>query len=232
MKTYVPLWSLAVLVMTAGCEQQIAPSTMPTRPVTVMELSEQDFARERSLTGVVDLYREEDIGFEIDGRVTTVLNEGLEVSGPVFNEKGELIRQGDPIAAMESARYGSQVGVLQARLDAARRNLQAVQAQVTLAQQTLERQKAILSEGAGAQQAVDDAQSAFDQATALLAAQRASVQEVNQRLDTATEDLGDAVLYSFERFCSACGSSRPMLIVREWVGTWNHSLGLPCVKQG
>ena len=73
---------------------------------------------------------------------------------------------------MESARYGSQVGALQARLDAARRNLQAVAAQLTLAQQTLVRQKAILAEGAGAQQAVDDAQSAFDQATAQLAAQR------------------------------------------------------------
>lgn len=196
MKTYFRLWSLAVLVMTAGCEQEIGPSTMPTRPVTVVELSEQDFARERALTGVVDLYREENIGFEIDGRVTTVLNEGLEVSGPVFNERGELIRQGDPIAAMESSRYGSQVGALQARLDAARRNLQAVDAQVTLAQQTLERQKSILAEGAGAQQAVDDAQSAFDQTTAQLAAQRATVQEVTRGLDTATEDLGDAVLFA------------------------------------
>ena len=166
MKTYLRLWSFAALVMTAGCEQEIGRSTMPTRPVTVIELSKQDFARERSLTGVVGLYREENIGFEIGGRVTMVLNEGLEVSGPVFNEQGELIRQGEPIAAMESSRYGSQVGALQARLNAARRNLQAVEARVTLAKQTLERQKSILAEGAGAQQAVDDAQSDFDQATA------------------------------------------------------------------
>ena len=196
MKTLMYPWSLAVLAIAAGCGQEIDPSIMPTRPVTVIELSEQDFARERTLTGVVDLYREEDIGFEIGGRVTTVLNEGLEVRGPAFNEQGDLIRQGEPIAAMESARYGSQVGALQARLDAARRNLQAIDAQVTLAQQTLQRQKAILAEGAGAQQAVDDAQSAFDQATAQLAAQRATVQEVVQRLDTATEDLGDAVLFA------------------------------------
>ncbi len=196
MKTYKYPFSLAVLAMAAGCQQDIDPATMPTRPVTVIELSKQDFARERALTGVVDLYREEDIGFEIDGRVTTVLNEGLEVRGPAFNEHGDLLRQGDPIAAMEAARYGSQVGALQARLDAARRNLQAVDAQVTLAQLTLERQKAILAEGAGAQQTVDDAQSAFDQTTARLAAQRATVQEVTRRLDTATEDLGDAVLFA------------------------------------
>ncbi len=196
MKTSSRLWTLAVLVIAAGCEQEIDRLAMPTRPVTVIELSQQDFARERTLTGVVGLYREENIGFEIGGRVTTVLNEGLEVRGPAFNEQGELIRQGDPIAAMESTRYGSQVGALQARMDAARRNLQAVAAQVTLAQQTLERQKAILAEGAGAQQAVDDAQSAFDQASARLASQRATVQEVAQRLDTATEDLGDAVLFA------------------------------------
>lgn len=196
MKTLMRLWSISVLVMAAGCGQEAEQSVMPARPVTVVELSEQDFARERRLTGVVDLYREEDIGFEIDGRVTTVLDEGLEVRGPAFNEQGDLVRQGDPIAAMESTRYGSQVGALQARLDAARRNLQAVEAQLTLAQRTLVRQNAILAEGAGAQQAVDDAQSAFDQATAQLAAQRAVVQEVTRQLDTATEDLGDAVLFA------------------------------------
>ncbi len=196
MKTLIRLWSLAVLALAVGCEQGMNSLTMPTRPVTVIELTQQDFARERTLTGVVELYREEDIGFEIDGRVTTVLNEGLEVRGPVFNEQGDLIRQGDPIAAMESARYGSQVGALQARLDAARRNLQALAARVTLAQQTLKRQQSILAEGAGAQQAVDDAQGAFDQAIAQLAAQRATVQEVTRRLDTATEDLGDAVLFA------------------------------------
>lgn len=198
MKTIITktLLASAMLAMAAGCDQDIGTSTMPTRPVTVIELLEQDFARARTLTGVVELYREENIGFEIDGRITTVLNEGLEVSGPVFNEQGDLIRQGDPIAAMESGRYGSQVGALQARLDAARRNLQAVKARVILAEQTLERQKAILSEGTSSQQAVDDAQSAFDQATAQLAAQRATVQEVTRGLDTATEDLGDAVLFA------------------------------------
>lgn len=196
MNSYVRLALLAALAMTGGCEQGIEPSTMATRPVTVIELSNQDHARERTLTGEVGLYREEKIGFEIGGRITTVLNEGLEVSGPIFNELGDLIRQGDPIAAMESARYGSQVGALQAQLDAAGRNLQAVQAQVTLAQQTLERQKAILVKGVGVQQAVDDAQSEFNQATAQLAAQRANVQEVTQRLNTATEDLGDAVLFA------------------------------------
>jgi len=197
MKNHIGLCLLSVLAIAAGCGQETANEvTMPVRPVTVIELSERDYPLEKTLTGVINLYREEDVGFEIGGRVTTVLNEGLEVRGPAFNERGELIRQGDPIAAMEGSRYGSQVGALQARLDSARRDLQAVEARVTLARQTLARQKAIMAKGLVAQQAVDDAQSTFDQATAQLAAHRASIQEITQQLDTATEDLGDAVLFA------------------------------------
>ena len=197
MKNFIRFWSLGMFALAAGCAQEsVNEVTMPTRPVTVIELLERDYARERTLTGVVNLYREEDIGFEIDGRVTAVLDRGLEVRGPVFNESGDLVRQGDPIAAMEATRYGSQVGVLQARLVAARRNLQAMEAQLTLARQTLERRKAVFADGTESQQAVDDAQSEFDQATAQLAVRRATVQEVTQQLDAAAEDLGDAVLFA------------------------------------
>ncbi len=197
MMKLIRLWWFGMFAMVVGCEQEASFDTvMPTRPVTVIELSEQDYERERTLTGVINLYREEDIGFEISGRVTSVLDVGLEVRGPTFNEQGDLIRQGDPVAAMEATRYGSQVGALQARLDAARRNLQAVEAQVTLARQTLERRKTVLAEGTGIQQAVDDAQSVFDQSIARLAVQRATVEEVKQQLDAATEDLGDAVLFA------------------------------------
>jgi RND family efflux transporter MFP subunit len=197
MKNLTNLLMPCIYATLVGCGQDAAhEATMPTRPVTVIELSERDFARERTLTGVVNLYREEGIGFEIDGRVTSVLNEGLEVRGPAFNEQGDLIRQGDPIAVMEATRYGSQVGALQARLDAAHRDLQAMEAQVTLARQTLKRQMAIFAEGAGAQQTVDDAQSAFDKSTAQLAANRATEQDVSRQLETASEDLGDAVLFA------------------------------------
>lgn len=195
MKTLSFMLLLGVLLLQAACTQEAAQSsTMRSYPVTIIKLLKQDFSREMALTGVVDLYREEDIGFEVDGRVTMVLDEGIEVRGPAFNERGEIVRQGDTIAAMEGTRYGSQVGALQARLDAARRELQSVDAQVTLARQTLARQKAIHAEGAGAQQAIDDARSAFDQATSQLAARRATIEDITRQLDAAKEDLGDAVL--------------------------------------
>ncbi len=189
--------ALVAFTLLAGCGGDEGESaTMPTRPVTVIELTERNYGRERELTGVVRLYREEDIGFEISGRVTTVLDEGLEVRGPVFDEKGELVRKGDPIAAMEGTRYGSEVGALQAQLEAAQRDLQSVEAQLTLTTQVLERKRKLVSESAGSQQALDDAQSAFDQATAQIAARRAAVRAARERLARATEDLGDSVLYA------------------------------------
>ncbi|MEE8244969.1 MAG: hypothetical protein V3R27_08230, partial [Pseudomonadales bacterium] len=130
------------LVLLIGCDQDTGGNAvMPTRPVTVIELTERDYSRERERTGVVGLYREEKISFEIGGRVTTVLDEGIEVRGPAFDEKGKLLRRGNPIAAMEGARYGSQVGALQAQLETARGDFQAVEARVTLASQTLNRQR-------------------------------------------------------------------------------------------
>ncbi len=43
---------------------------------------------------------------------------------------------------------------------------------------------------------VDDARSAFDEASAQLAASRAAVRAAEQQLEQATEDLGDSVLYA------------------------------------
>ena len=105
------LMAAATFLMACGSDSN-QDRAMPSRTVSALELTERDYARERALTGVVGLYREEAIGFEVGGRVTMVLNEGLEVRGPAFNEASELIRPGDPIAAMEGTRYGSQVGAL------------------------------------------------------------------------------------------------------------------------
>ncbi len=177
-----PLLVLALCV--GGCDDTDEAGPLPVRTVSVVELDVRSIPRKSELTGVVGLYREEQIGFEIGGRITTVLDKGFEVRGPTYDEEGVLLRRGDCIAAMEGTRYGSQVGALQARLDAARRDLQAADAQVTLGRQTLERQKKILAEGA------------YDQAVAGLAARRASVRAAQQQLDSAAEDLGDAVLYA------------------------------------
>ena len=70
------------------------------RPVKVLNLVERDFRHESSMTGSVGLYREERIGFEVAGRVLSVLDMGLEVIGPALDEAGVLVRPGDVVAAI------------------------------------------------------------------------------------------------------------------------------------
>ena len=185
-----------LVLLFAGCSNESDENitSMPSRKVTVLELKEQDFTQESNLTGSVSLYRQEQISFEVSGRVLAVLDEGLEVEGPAYNEEGILVTQGQEIATLENTRYQIQVDALKARLEKAQKDYESVNAQKKLALQTLNRQKRILKQGAGFQQAVDDAQSVYDRTTAQLDASQANIEQVQEELEHAKEDLEDTIL--------------------------------------
>ena len=188
--------ALLIILFFSGCSNDSVENnpSMPTRKVTVLELKEQDFTQESNLTGSVSLYRQEQISFEVSGRVLAVLDEGLEVEGPAYNEEDVLITQGQEIASLENTRYKIQVDALQARLEKAQKDYESVKAQKKLALQTLNRQKRILKQGAGFQQAVDDAQSVYDRTSAQLDANQANIVQVQEELEHAIEDLEDTIL--------------------------------------
>ncbi len=187
--------SIALLIV-SGCGEESVDRThaIKPRPVTVLSLEERNFSQDSHLTGSVSLYREEKVGFEVSGRLLWVLDEGKEVNGPAFNEKGERVSRGQVMAKLDDTRYQLQVDALQARLNAAQRDLESVRARLRLARQTLEREKRILTGGAGRQQAVDDAQSLYSQALAQSAQREALIDEIEEQLGRAQEDLGDTDL--------------------------------------
>ena len=187
---------LLFALLCSACSEQPAPASgeMDTVPVTVMELQETSFNDLNRRTGSVGLYREEQVGFEVAGRVVAVLDEGLEVQGPAYDEDDTIVERGDVIATLEPTRYRLQVGVLEAQLLAANSQVEAVEATLRLAEQTLDREGNILAEGAGTQQAVDNAQSRFDGATAELEAAVANVTAVEEQVDRALEDFADTTL--------------------------------------
>lgn len=186
---------MTCLVWTACTDDPAGDTpTMKARPVSVLKLEERDFLRETRLTGFVSLYREEKVGFEVAGRVLAVLDLGTEVEGPVFDEDGKQVRPGDVIGRLDDTRYRFKVEALQAGLAAARHRLEATEAALKLARQTLDRQKRIFEEGAGMQQAVDDAQSNFDSKLALRAQREAEIQQIKEDLMRAREDLADTTL--------------------------------------
>ncbi len=126
-RRFVLLCSLPVLI--AACERPVAGQGdevgYPPAPVTIYRLVERDFTRDARLTGSVGLYRQEDVGFEVGGRLLFVLDLGKEVEGPANNEAGQLIRQGEVIAKIDDTRYRLQVQALEARVRALRKDLEA-----------------------------------------------------------------------------------------------------------
>lgn len=165
-----------------------------TRPVTVLQLEENDFAREINLTGSVSLYREENVGFEVSGRILAVQELGKELEGPAFDENNKLVRAGEIIATMDDTRYRLKVNALNQRLNAAQQELEVTEAVFTLAGQTLKRQMKLLAEGAGKQQSVDDAQGNFDSLAARMEQNKAVISEITDNLYTTIEDLEDTKL--------------------------------------
>jgi RND family efflux transporter MFP subunit len=187
---------LLAAVFLGACNEgpSTSESAARSRPVKVLTLSERDFRHESSLTGSVSLYREQRIGFEVGGRMLFVLDLGLEVIGPARDETGVLVRRGDVIAAIDDTRYRLTVETLQARLDAEEQSLDSITAELERALKTLNRQKRILKQGAGSQQAVDDATSGYRSLTARKGQQQARVKETTEQLNQAREDLDDTVL--------------------------------------
>ena len=187
-------------------------STPTVRPVVVMPLVERKFNRQTHLTGAVALYRRQDVGFEVSGRVLFVLDVGKELQGPVFDANGQLLRSGDIIAKLDDTRPRLHTQGVRARLnslrkqleakrieadqvtqanlraararlrgaknevEAARQEVKATDASLRLANQTLERQKRLMTKGAGRQQDVDDARSIYDRMRARKAQMKAALQ--------------------------------------------------------
>jgi hypothetical protein len=79
---------------------------MAPAPVTTCKLVAREFGREARLTGSVGLYRQEEVGFEVGGRVESVLDLGKEVEGPVYDEAGQIVRKGDVVAGLDATSVG------------------------------------------------------------------------------------------------------------------------------
>lgn len=190
-------WLTAATLVCVGCSEEHpvhAPAMSNARPVTVLSLEERDFARQTHLTGAVSLYREEQIGFEVTGRVLSVLDVGREIEGPAFDGTGRRIKAGEPIAKLDATRYRLQVEAVEARLRAGRRALEVVEAERRQAEQTLKRQRRILSGGAGSQQAVDDALGRYESLAARTLQRQAQISEIQEELEQAKENLADTAL--------------------------------------
>lgn len=193
--------ALAALPTSAAGAAEMAPA-----PVTTYTLVERAFERGARLTGSVGLYRQEKIGFEVGGRVELVHDLGTEVEGPVYDEAGQVVRQGDVVARVDDSRYRLRVGALEARLEAldkdleaqridveqvARANLDAAEAQLSITASDIVVAERQLAE---AEAEVTRAQRDYDRQANLRESNSAAFQQ--KALDDAQSGLDTAIARS------------------------------------
>ena len=211
----------------AACGQSPAtesPVALP-RPVTVVTLAEIDPAREETLTGTVAAWKEQEIGFQISGRIEAIQEPGVNIRGRTTDETGRLLTEGTVLARLETRRYELQKQSAAAQLEtavaeakAAETELQEVipqqiavaEAQQKLAAAERDRTKQLFERKAASQSDLDEADARFATAVGRLASEkankavkaaqlesaRARVREAEEQLRQAEKDLEDTQLIS------------------------------------
>ncbi|MDR4506621.1 MAG: efflux RND transporter periplasmic adaptor subunit [Candidatus Brocadiaceae bacterium] len=102
-----------------GCKKQKDIHTGPNpRPVTVIELREMNPVKELQLTGSVKSWKEQDIAFEVNGRLEKIVEMGIQLEGR-WEEEGEALVQGDILARIDARPYRIRVKAAAAERDRA-----------------------------------------------------------------------------------------------------------------
>ncbi|GAX61921.1 efflux transporter [Candidatus Scalindua japonica] len=102
--TLLPLL-LASIVILAGCGENDAVVTIQSpRPVTVIELREIDPVKPLQLTGSVMSWKEQDISFEVSGRLEWIVEMGTNLEGR-WEEDSKVHIPGDVLARIDERHY-------------------------------------------------------------------------------------------------------------------------------
>jgi multidrug efflux pump subunit AcrA (membrane-fusion protein) len=191
----------------SGCKKETIRPPGP-RPVTVVELKQFDPSEALRLTGVVEAWAEQDIGFEVAGRVTYVAEEGTFLRGH-WEEGGHVIEQGDMLGTLDPSIYEASLTTAQAELAWARVNLENIypaeldvaeaqralqEATFARMQEAYDRDVATITELDEARARRDVSRAQVERAEAKIDSGHASVAKAQAELIQAQLDLGYATL--------------------------------------
>lgn len=219
---------LAMLVAaTAGCDApQTAEPTRPLpRPVSYLTLKQSNPSRQNRVTGSVESWKKELVGFQVAGRVRFVREPGVNVKGRIVDEDNKVLEAGTLIATLGNERYKLRLGGAQARVSQMQAEARAiktdidktipsemrqVQAEYERARKAYERQQRLGTKRYVSQSVVDTAEAKLKEAQARLdqlqarkreqearlASTRAQSKEAGEAARRAAVDLGDIQLYA------------------------------------
>lgn len=221
--TAVGFW---VACATSGCgpaEQGVIEKR--PRPVIVDTLTKQLPPNASLVSASVGSWKTESIGFEVGGRIASVVEPNTEIEGRVQDGEGNLIVVGTPIGKLESERYRLLVAKAEADVTRAEQSfigaetdlIESLPAQVTAAEATrdlakteYDRSQRLFDQKAGAEGDVDRDKANFKNAVSqlkqLAAAKNAKIAEIEslrngvlqakQNLRDAERNRDDCTLYS------------------------------------
>lgn len=109
----------------SSCDNDAPPREPSARPVTSMLLEESDPSSSLRIPGIVKSWAEEDVSFEVSGRVEFIVEQGTQVEGR-WVESGAVLIEGDVLARVDRAQYETAVRAAQADVERARIELERV----------------------------------------------------------------------------------------------------------
>lgn len=176
MKHAALLFTLASFLLT-GCSSEPIVEQPPPRAVSYISLTLSEPGTGSRLTGTVESWKREDIGFDVPGRVLRIVEPGMDIEGRTFDEEGQRISEGTVLAALDPERYLIAKKQAQTAADAARIDLEEVvpqmlaeaEAALDLADKELQRYTNLVRDQSAPQQRLDLAETAQKAATAKVA---------------------------------------------------------------
>ncbi len=221
------LWVwMGVLLMLSACEdQQAVQEKESPRAVAIQELHYGTPRAPAMRSGSVESWKQEDIGFEVAGRVRWIIESGSLVEGELYDEEGVLLEQGQLLGRLEERRYRLRLSGIESRISSAEskvkgletvleeiipEEIEQAEARYDLAGKTLERLEKLYADAAVAENELDEARTEFETASAArqsaiarrattqadLNAARASVDQLDEERNSALMDLEDTRLYA------------------------------------
>ncbi len=208
---YISVTLLLYGVMLVGCSGDRLEERRIPRPVTFVRLEITSPSQTSRLTGSVESWKREDLGFDVAGRVLRVVEPGANIVGHTLDEQGNLLTAGTVLAELDPKRYEIAVKQARAAADAARTDLEEVvpqllaeaKAVLALADKELERYTNLVAAQSAPQQQLDLAETAqkaaaakVAQVEALRATKAALLNTSLATVEQAEVNIADCKLYS------------------------------------
>lgn len=169
----------ALLALTTlGCGGEVIEERpAPPRAVTVFSLSEDRPRDETLVTAVVEPYRQSDLGADVSGRLTSIVDLGADLRGPQLDGEGGLlldptgavVRRGEVVARIDETRYLEAVAAAELAIESTERSKRALE---------LELERVLAAQ-------VDNARASYESAGSSVRAARDGVTVAESTLDLA-----------------------------------------------